>query len=62
MCHCLSPFARGALGCEKIIEETKMPRSVDCLFQPFEINEMKLPNRIVMAPMTRSFSPWQCSE
>ena len=34
-----------------------MPRSVDCLFKPFAINEMDLANRIVMAPMTRSFSP-----
>jgi 2,4-dienoyl-CoA reductase-like NADH-dependent reductase (Old Yellow Enzyme family) len=27
------------------------------LFRPFTINGLKLPNRIVMAPMTRSFSP-----
>ena len=31
--------------------------SVDALFQPFQIKSLKLPNRIVMAPMTRSFSP-----
>lgn len=31
--------------------------SVDALFRPFEIKSLKLPNRIVMAPMTRSFSP-----
>ena len=27
------------------------------LFQPFESAKLSLPNRIVMAPMTRSFSP-----
>jgi len=29
----------------------------DVLFTPFEFKGLKLPNRIVMAPMTRSFSP-----
>ncbi|MEB5482245.1 NADH:flavin oxidoreductase [Shouchella clausii] len=32
-------------------------KSVQALFQPFAIKNMALPNRIVMAPMTRSFSP-----
>ena len=27
------------------------------LFQPFSLKSLHLPNRIVMAPMTRSFSP-----
>lgn len=31
--------------------------SVDALFRPFSLKSLKLPNRIVMAPMTRSFSP-----
>ncbi len=31
--------------------------SIDSLFKPFQIKTLKLPNRIVMAPMTRSFSP-----
>ncbi|OUJ11658.1 NADH:flavin oxidoreductase [Acetobacter sp. DsW_063] len=31
--------------------------STDALFRPFRIGEMELPNRIVMAPMTRSFAP-----
>lgn len=31
--------------------------SVDALFRPFTIKGLTLPNRIVMAPMTRSFSP-----
>ncbi|WP_317933517.1 NADH:flavin oxidoreductase [Halioxenophilus sp. WMMB6] len=31
--------------------------SVDCLFQPFHYHHLTLANRIVMAPMTRSFSP-----
>lgn len=30
---------------------------VDILFQPFRIKSLSLKNRIVMAPMTRSFSP-----
>ncbi|MFZ5720714.1 MAG: NADH:flavin oxidoreductase [Pseudomonadota bacterium] len=29
----------------------------DILFTPFELKGLRLPNRIVMAPMTRSFSP-----
>ena len=29
----------------------------DILFQPFALKALNLPNRIVMAPMTRSFSP-----
>jgi 2,4-dienoyl-CoA reductase-like NADH-dependent reductase (Old Yellow Enzyme family) len=29
----------------------------DALFQPFEFKGLKLPNRVVMAPMTRSMSP-----
>jgi len=32
-------------------------RSTDALFRPFQLNELALPNRIVMAPMTRSQSP-----
>lgn len=31
--------------------------SLDALFKPFEIKSLKLPNRVVMAPMTRSQSP-----
>ncbi len=34
-----------------------MPKSVDFLFTPFRVGKMSLANRIVMAPMTRSFSP-----
>lgn len=34
-----------------------MPLSADVLFTPFVCGALKLPNRIVMAPMTRSFSP-----
>ena len=34
-----------------------MSRSPQCLFQPFRMQGVELPNRIVMAPMTRSFSP-----
>jgi 2,4-dienoyl-CoA reductase-like NADH-dependent reductase (Old Yellow Enzyme family) len=31
--------------------------SIDALFSPFDLKGLSLPNRIVMAPMTRSFSP-----
>ena len=34
-----------------------MPLAPDPLFRPFSIDQLQLPNRIVMAPMTRSFSP-----
>lgn len=34
-----------------------MSRPVDVLFAPFKGGNLSLPNRIVMAPMTRSFSP-----
>ena len=34
-----------------------MPRPADALFQPFRLRSLELPNRIVMAPMTRCFSP-----
>jgi 2,4-dienoyl-CoA reductase-like NADH-dependent reductase (Old Yellow Enzyme family) len=34
-----------------------MPRSAQALFTPFSIKGLALPNRIVMAPMTRSLSP-----
>ncbi len=31
--------------------------SIDALFRPFDFKSLKLPNRVVMAPMTRAFSP-----
>jgi 2,4-dienoyl-CoA reductase-like NADH-dependent reductase (Old Yellow Enzyme family) len=31
--------------------------SLDALFRPFTVKSLTLPNRIVMAPMTRAFSP-----
>ena len=34
-----------------------MSVDVEALFTPFTINKMELPNRVVMAPMTRNFSP-----
>jgi 2,4-dienoyl-CoA reductase-like NADH-dependent reductase (Old Yellow Enzyme family) len=34
-----------------------MTATVDALFQPFRIRSLQLQNRVVMAPMTRSFSP-----
>ncbi|PIH60263.1 NADH:flavin oxidoreductase [Paenibacillus sp. LK1] len=32
-------------------------QSVEALFKPFEMGNLKLSNRIIMAPMTRNFSP-----
>ena len=34
-----------------------MTSPIDILFQPFELKNLKLRNRFVMSPMTRSFSP-----
>ena len=34
-----------------------MTASVDALFAPFRLGALELPTRVVMAPMTRSFSP-----
>ncbi|WP_294255802.1 NADH:flavin oxidoreductase [uncultured Sphingomonas sp.] len=34
-----------------------MAASTDTLFRPFRIKSLDLPNRIVMAPMTRTFAP-----
>ncbi|GAA0738233.1 12-oxophytodienoate reductase [Sphingomonas sp. ABOLD] len=34
-----------------------MTASTDVLFRPFRIKSLDLPNRIVMAPMTRTFAP-----
>ncbi|MDB5147028.1 MAG: 12-oxophytodienoate reductase, partial [Mucilaginibacter sp.] len=31
--------------------------STDTLFRPFSLKSLNIKNRIVMAPMTRSFSP-----
>src|SRR4051794_289250 len=31
--------------------------STDILFEPFRVKSLDLPNRIVMAPMTRTFAP-----
>src|SRR5215813_3488268 len=31
--------------------------NLDALFKPYRLNELNLPNRAVMAPMTRSMSP-----
>lgn len=34
-----------------------MSSATDILFRPFKLGALELPNRIVMAPMTRSFAP-----
>jgi 2,4-dienoyl-CoA reductase-like NADH-dependent reductase (Old Yellow Enzyme family) len=34
-----------------------VPRGIEALFTPFNAKALRLPNRIVMAPMTRRFSP-----
>ena len=33
------------------------PNTVGALFRPFTIGGLTVPNRVVMAPMTRSYSP-----
>lgn len=38
-------------------EPTQTTASVDALFQPYKFGRVMLPNRVVMAPMTRSQSP-----
>src|SRR5690242_2460145 len=40
-------------------EVIKPMASTDVLFRPFRLKGLELPNRIVMAPMTRSKSPQQ---
>ncbi|OCT11499.1 12-oxophytodienoate reductase [Paenibacillus pectinilyticus] len=37
--------------------ETTSSQSVDSLFKPFTLGNLSLANRVVMAPMTRGFSP-----
>ena len=34
-----------------------MTAAVNALFEPFQLGSLQLPSRVVMAPMTRSFSP-----
>ncbi|MCV6194937.1 hypothetical protein OFL53_18130, partial [Pseudomonas aeruginosa] len=34
-----------------------MSAPVEALFQPFRLGALELPTRVVMAPMTRNFSP-----
>ena len=34
-----------------------MTAPVQALFAPFRLGNLELPTRVVMAPMTRSFSP-----
>jgi 2,4-dienoyl-CoA reductase-like NADH-dependent reductase (Old Yellow Enzyme family) len=34
-----------------------VPTTLSPLFTPFQLGPLHLPNRIVMAPMTRSFAP-----
>ncbi|WP_413043168.1 NADH:flavin oxidoreductase [Pseudomonas sp. YJ42] len=34
-----------------------MTAALNALFQPFQLGDLQLPTRVVMAPMTRSFSP-----
>jgi 2,4-dienoyl-CoA reductase-like NADH-dependent reductase (Old Yellow Enzyme family) len=39
------------------VNAAAMVRNTDALFTPFAVRQLNLANRIVMAPMTRSFSP-----
>lgn len=38
-------------------QETKQAPATDALFEPYNFGKLQLANRIVMAPMTRAFSP-----
>jgi 2,4-dienoyl-CoA reductase-like NADH-dependent reductase (Old Yellow Enzyme family) len=40
-----------------LLQENMTPDSVSVLFEPFRVKSLELKNRIVMAPMTRSFAP-----
>jgi 2,4-dienoyl-CoA reductase-like NADH-dependent reductase (Old Yellow Enzyme family) len=42
---------------EYTVTKNFMPASIADIFTPFNLNNITLPNRIVMAPMTRNFSP-----
>jgi 2,4-dienoyl-CoA reductase-like NADH-dependent reductase (Old Yellow Enzyme family) len=44
-------------GAAVLAKERLMSGNVDVLFEPFALGALRLANRIVMAPMTRSFSP-----
>ena len=51
---------RGVLASAASLFELEVTMSdTDVLFQPFRLKGLSLPNRIVMAPMTRSKSPGQ---
>lgn len=39
---------------------TSAPRAAEILSRPVALNGLTVPNRIVMAPMTRMFSPAAC--
>src|ERR1700676_805527 len=43
--------------CKKTSLVNGVDMSNDALFQPFKLKGLTLPNRVVMPPMTRSFSP-----
>src|SRR5437899_4072569 len=45
------------IGAAFLQNESGARMSSDVLFRPFKLKGLNLPNRVVMAPMTRSFSP-----
>lgn len=49
--------ARGGYNCPAQKPETRVTQPPEILFTPFSIGALALKNRLVMAPMTRSFSP-----
>jgi 2,4-dienoyl-CoA reductase-like NADH-dependent reductase (Old Yellow Enzyme family) len=50
-------LALGGLHRNATLKEQALSSMTDALFTPFTVKQLKLANRIVMAPMTRSFSP-----
>src|SRR5689334_5198384 len=53
----LKPSFTGSHGYPKKLCRSDPAMSTDALFRPFSLKSLNLRNRIVMAPMTRSFSP-----
>src|SRR5438445_12017184 len=45
------------IGAAFLQNESGARMSSDALFRPCKLKGLNLPNRVVMAPMTRSFSP-----
>src|SRR4051794_12860181 len=58
MCTGLTPFARtgkaGSISYTDVLLSGELRMSRDALFRPLTIGTMAIPNRVVMAPLTRA--------